>query len=285
MRFSWILAGLALLVPAASPLRAEDDDHANLLAAFKKLRDDFQKELPRPKVITLRPSFGVPKPNGAYVPKGRRHDVTQNHDPWEVRRAVPKLKVVKTPLGGQNVGIRAMVKVWAEVGLSNDKAHLTAYEWKPKQQLYLCFEATRPMKIGLFQHRREKGTVDTLLPDADVPLSFDSIPAGKPHRLPILMEMDDNDADEHFTLVVVAVGSSYEPFLKEQGSRTSTYSKDEANKFTNDLKKNLEKKKLGWASSAKGRQNQSHNADDVAVVAYTTGDAPGAIEFTMKKAR
>ena len=85
-------------------------------------------------------------------------------------------------------------------------------------------------------------------------------------------------------LVVVAVGSSHEPYLKKHGSRDSTYGKDEANKYKNDLK-NLTKKKLGWASSAKGRQNQSRNADEVAVIAYTNGDIPGAIELTMKKAR
>jgi len=294
MRRSVLLAAVAGLVVLGAGLHLEagdqDRERADLLKAFQQMRDEFRRKLPNPKITEREPGFPVSKSPYA----GKK---VKTMDSREVGDVVSKFKPKKVQAGGQTVTAKNIVKVWATVD-DDTKVHLSNYKWKRKQSFYLWFETALPVKIALYQEHPDKPASknkELVLPQKDYPASFDVVQPGKPYRLPIEMEMDDDNKDEHMIIAIMGVGTKVEPNLTPDEKDGRRYTAKSANDYRSDvdeffraaLRKNLE-----WKTSNKrvnlrpgqdpGSRASSRSADDVAIIAAGQ-DQSGFIKIVLKK--
>lgn len=197
--------------------------------------------------------------------------------PAEAARKAARANVVPA---GNPVSARNVVKFWGELE-NGTKVNLARYQWRPKERFYLCTSSALPVRLIVQQEYPEarNKSPDTVIPDKEVPGSYDVLPPGQVAKS-FLLETDDTDDEEHWLLTVTVVGSSEEQqaesALRERDdfqARSKLYGERMADVAAAARKQRLEMVRYApRANTVDTGRVTSTNPDDVAVLAVCEKD-------------
>lgn len=144
------------------------------------------------------------------------HRFQARNQAFQVVAHVPAIVPVAVPNdlnGGKPVGLA--VKVWAELVPDPGQdgpgslVSLERHRWSPGQRFHLWFDSATPILIAFYQLAADKGSARFVLPTPTLPASFGTIPAGRPVKYPVLMQVDNDAKTEHMAILVTVPGAAF----------------------------------------------------------------------------
>jgi hypothetical protein len=271
----WI--GIFFVIGGSAGIANADDERAEVLKKFEELSNRVNERLDKDGIKWRNVKSAAPDANG-------QAEVTSLD---ELKKSLARVKPVEVVVGGKPVSTRLFVKVWAELATSGKKVSLSGYDWRQKEQFYLCFQPSVPVRFAF--HQTDKDVKPSMiLPVPRYTESFEIIRPGKVFRLPIRLEMLDTDDDEAVTFTFLQAGSGPDPTTggaadDEIGVLASKdYCTEMDNVFTKTIASAA--KRMRVIDLPRTGRRVSEDFNEIALIAVGVNDV-GFIPFTMRKER